>query len=72
MIQISITAPVFKCLTDEDAFYQRLSEIKGLQKVVDQKDGVFLSVAMPQTPQLLTELDQICAFWGVSYLVVSA
>lgn len=69
-MQHEITTPIFKCLADEDAFFQRLSEIDGCRKVVAR--AAYISVAIGHADEeTLPTLENICDIWNVSYTVVS-
>ncbi|RTE66168.1 hypothetical protein EH243_08600 [Amphritea opalescens] len=69
-MQLEITTPIFKCLADEDAFFQRLSEVDGCQKVVAR--AAYISVTLGHADEkTLPTLENICDIWNVSYTVVS-
>ncbi|MDO6418050.1 hypothetical protein Q4508_05705 [Amphritea sp. 2_MG-2023] len=69
-MQLEITAPIFKCLADEEAFFLRLSEIDGCHKVVAR--AAYVSVTVRHAgKETLTAIQNICDIWHVSYKVVS-
>ncbi|MDO6561803.1 hypothetical protein Q4488_00250 [Amphritea sp. 1_MG-2023] len=70
IMQLEITAPIFKCLADENAFFQRLSEIDGCRKVVAR--AAYISVTIGHVgEETLPIIENICDIWNVSYTVVS-
>ncbi|TWX65096.1 hypothetical protein [Colwellia sp. C1TZA3] len=65
-IEIEITAAVFKCQTDEDIFYQRLSKITGIKKIVTKDSKLIVSVFSTEKDQALADIRAICDIWHAS------
>lgn len=69
-MQLEITTPIFKCLADEDAFFQRLSEVGGCHQVVAR--AAYISVTIGHADEeTLPAIENICDIWNVFYTVVS-
>lgn len=64
--EIEITAAVFKCQTDEEIFYQRLSAVNGIQKIVTHHSKLLVSVSNSQKRQAIADICAICAIWHAS------
>jgi len=61
--EIEITGAVFKCQTDENIFYQRLSQITGVEKIVTHNTHLLVSISNSQKSQAVTDIYAICDIW---------
>tara|TARA_R110002167_G_scaffold251052_1_gene457198 strand:+ start:1150 stop:1368 length:219 start_codon:yes stop_codon:yes gene_type:complete len=68
--EIEITAAIFKCQTDEDIFYQKISTIAGVQKVITKDNKLYISVLSAQKNQALEDVSELCDIWHTSFNLV--
>jgi|TARA_R110002060_G_C2117701_1_gene98522 hypothetical protein len=61
--EIKILGAVFKCQADEDIFYQRLSEIKGIKKIVTHNSCQSVTVDDTQKKQTISDIGKVCDIW---------
>ena len=64
--KVKITGAVFKCPTDEDIFFQRLSSVTGIESIVTNHSSLLISISNEQKDQALIDLIAICDIWHVS------
>lgn len=69
-IEIEIVEPFFKCRDDEEIFFQRLAEIKGIRKIVNQGSGVSVTVSGEEQQDVVNEVAEISDIWNTSYTLV--
>lgn len=61
--EIEILGAVFKCQTDEDIFYQRLSEIKGIKKIVTHNSCQLVTIFDTHKKQTISDISEVCDIW---------
>ena len=61
--EIEISGVVFKCQADEDIFYQRLSEIKGIRKIVTHNSCQLVTISDTKKIQAISDIGEICDIW---------
>jgi hypothetical protein len=64
--EVKITGAVFKCQTDEDIFFQRLSNVTGIENIVTNNSSLHISISNEQKDQALIDLIAICDIWHAS------
>lgn len=65
--EIEISAAIFKCKTDEEIFYQKLSNITGIQKVLTKNSKLYVSVSSEHKVKAIADIHTICDIWHASY-----
>lgn len=70
--EIEIIYPVLRCNTEEDVFYQRLSEITGVLKVSTRGKKISVSISDQCSVEALKEVADVCHMWHTTYKVTSA
>tara|TARA_R110000744_G_scaffold31928_2_gene74918 strand:- start:3082 stop:3297 length:216 start_codon:yes stop_codon:yes gene_type:complete len=61
--EIKISGAVFKCQADEDIFYQRLSQVKGIEKIITNDSRQLVSVSNINKKQAISDIVAICDMW---------
>lgn len=61
--EIKISGAVFKCQADEDIFYQRLSQVKGIEKIMTHNSSQLVSVSNINKHQAMSDIIAICDMW---------
>ena len=70
--EIEIIYPDLRCSTEEDVFFQRLSEITGVLKVTIRDTKLGVSVSSQCKVKALEEVDAICNMWHTTYKLAPA
>ncbi|ARD45593.1 hypothetical protein [Colwellia sp. PAMC 21821] len=61
--EIKISGAIFKCQADEDIFYQRLSQVKGIEKIITNDFSQLVSVSTINKHQAISDIVAICDMW---------
>ena len=69
-MEIEITKPIFKCESDEEIFFQRLSEITGFQQI--RIDNLALKLKVYNAENTLKEVRSICDLWHTSFEIIAS
>jgi hypothetical protein len=69
--EIEIISPVLRCQSEEEIFFQRLSEVAGIHKVITGGTKIYLSVSSELEQEALKHVRAICDIWHTSYRIVS-
>ncbi|SEL54480.1 hypothetical protein SAMN05216262_11358 [Colwellia chukchiensis] len=69
--EIEITVGIFKCQSDQEIFYQRLSEVTGIAKIVHSENRVQIWVNDKQSPQAFKDVSALCDIWHLSFRIIS-
>ena len=70
-MNIEIIKPVFKCTTDEEIFFQRITGIDGFRLVTANEKCLQVSVAESDKQVALDQIATICTLWNASFTVTS-
>jgi hypothetical protein len=70
--EIEIIYPDLRCSSEEDVFFQRLSEITGVLKVTIRDMTIFVSISSEFKDKALEQVVAICNMWHTTYKLASA
>ena len=70
-MEIEIISPVLRCQSEEEIFFQRLSEVAGIQKVITKDMKIYVSVSSDSEQEAFKEVDAICDMWRTSFRILS-
>lgn len=68
--KIELIEPVLRCHTEEEVFFQRLSEVTGLLKVIQNESKIYVWVASGSLVEAQEDLSKICDMWHTSFAVL--
>lgn len=68
---IEITGPIFKCVEDENIFFERIYALPGYEAVVGRDRNLYLTIKNWSGKEVAEELQEICNIWNISFIVVS-
>lgn len=71
MIGIEIAMPVFRCKSEQDVFFERLSDVAGIIEVKRFATVVRISISSAQQITAIAQIKAICEMWLTSYRDVS-
>jgi len=69
--EIEINPAIFKCQSDEDIFYQELSTVVGIQKVITKNSKLYVTVNSAEKCQAIADIRTICDIWHTSFSTLS-
>lgn len=70
-IEIEVVSPVLRCQSEEEIFFQRLSEVAGIQKIVTSDTKIYLSVSSESEQKAIKDIAAICDMWRTSYRILT-
>lgn len=68
----TLMRPIFKCQTDEGVFFQRLSAISGIQKVIEHEDKITVSISDQPQNTTLEQLHDIANMWHITFTLTTS
>jgi len=67
---IEISAPVFRCVVDENIFFSRLYGIPYFDNVIDKGLSLYLNLTDNSKEATIEELEIICNMWGATFKIL--
>ncbi|MYM63415.1 hypothetical protein [Pseudomaricurvus sp. HS19] len=68
---IEIIKPVSRCQTEEDIFYQRLTDIDGADHITTVGSRIQLTITASTASVVLEQVTAICDMWHTRWDIVS-
>ena len=68
-IIIELDKPIFRCLTDEKVFFQRIHELKGLVQCTQKEETLYLSFLNEDCHAITQAIQPISDMWNTLFTV---
>lgn len=68
-ILIRLDKPIFRCLTDEEVFFQRIDELKGLTQCTQKAETFYLSFLSVDHHAVIQAIQSISDMWNTQFTI---